>query len=222
MRIDRVRVGLTNTYLIRDRGAVLVDPGEPGRAETVVGRLTARTGPLPRISLIVVTHGHPDHTGSVPELARLTGAPVAIHERDAGWMTRGALVVPDGLTAWGRVLAGIGRRLLPRLVSVQPFTPEIVIPDEGLSLAPYGVSGRLLHTPGHTPGSLTLLLQTGDALVGDLAMNALPFCLRPTLAVMGDDQAALEASWDRIGRAGARVVHPGHGPSFPFDAVRPS
>jgi len=211
VRIDRVRVGITNTYLIRDTGAVLVDSGEPGRAEAVLRRLRRQVGPLPPISLILLTHGHLDHTGNAEALRRETGARIAVHERDAAWLRHGDLAIPPGLTRWGRVLDRSVRGVLPRVFRPSPLEPDVLIGDDGLSLSVYGVAGRVVHTPGHTAGSLSVLLQTGDAIVGDLVMNGLPFCLRPSLAVLGDSRSELAASWKHLLQLGARIVHPGHG-----------
>lgn len=218
MQIDRVRVGITNTYLVRDSGAILVDSGEPGRAAAVLRKLRSRVGPLPDIRLLLLTHGHLDHTGNADALKRETGARVAIHEGDAGWLTRGDLAIPDGLTPWGRLMGACARRVIPRLLSAPAVAPDIVLADD-LSLAVYGIAGRVVHTPGHTPGSITLLLESGDAIVGDLVMNGLPFCLRPSLAVIGDSRAELEASWRHLLDLGARTIHPGHGRPFQVDAL---
>jgi glyoxylase-like metal-dependent hydrolase (beta-lactamase superfamily II) len=215
--IHRIRTGVTNSYVIRDRGTILVDTGEPGRGAAVLARLEAFAVRLRDVSLIVITHGHFDHAGNADLLRRVTGAPVVVHKGDAGWLARGDLMVPDGLTPWGRALSFLGRRLIPRLVTVRPVAPDVILDDEGLSLEAYGIAGRIVHTPGHTPGSVTVLVGQRDAIAGDLAMNGPPFCLRPSLAVMGDDPAVMRRSWLQLGQLGARTVHPGHGRPFPFD-----
>ncbi len=56
---------------------------------------------------------------------------------------------------------------------------DIVLGDEGLSLKEYGIPGKILYTPGHTYGSVSVLLETGDAFIGCLAQNKAPFVLKP-------------------------------------------
>jgi hydroxyacylglutathione hydrolase len=72
---------------------------------------------------------------------------------------------------------------------------DVVLEGEQLSLGAYGIEAELLHTPGHTPGSLSVLLPGGEALVGDL------------------DQAV--ASWNLLLARGVKTVYPGHGRPFP-------
>ena len=101
-----------------------------------------------------------------------------------------------------------------------PLRPDLVFGEEGLDLAAYGVAARILPTPGHSAGSASILLDDGRALVGDLAMNGLPFCLRPSLAILGEDLAQMKSSARRLLDLGVQVIYPAHGRPFPADAWR--
>ena len=68
-------------------------------------------------------------------------------------------------------------KLYMPLVRIAGTPVDVVLEDEEFSMEPYGIQGRVLHTPGHSPGSMTLLLDSGEAFVGDLAMNGLPMRL---------------------------------------------
>jgi hydroxyacylglutathione hydrolase len=96
---------------------------------------------------------------------------------------------------------------------------DLLLGDEGLDLEPYGVSGRIVHTPGHSPGSVSVLLPSGEAFVGDLAMNGPPMCLRPSFGIFADRPEQVPASWRRLVAMGARVAYPGHGNPFPVSAL---
>jgi glyoxylase-like metal-dependent hydrolase (beta-lactamase superfamily II) len=78
--------------------------------------------------------------------------------------------------------------------------------------------GEVIHTPGHSPGSVSLLLASGDCFVGDLAMNGLPLRRGPGLPVFADDLERVRRSWRMLLDRGARTVYPAHG--RPFDAER--
>jgi glyoxylase-like metal-dependent hydrolase (beta-lactamase superfamily II) len=78
----------------------------------------------------------------------------------------------------------------------------------------------VLHTPGHSAGSVTVLLETGEAFVGDLAMNALPLRLSPGLPILAEDPAAVVRSWETLLELGVTTVYPAHGRPFPADIMR--
>jgi len=96
---------------------------------------------------------------------------------------------------------------------------DLVITDDGLSLEEYGIPGRIIYTPGHTPGSISLLLETGDAFVGCLTHNAPPFRLSPNHPIFAEDLDKLWESWKFLIDQGADMIYPGHGDPFPVKRI---
>jgi len=82
-----------------------------------------------------------------------------------------------------------------------------------------GIPGKIVHTPGHSSGSVSILLETGDAFVGDLAMNALPMRLSPGLPILGDDISRIKESWGVLKREGAKKIYPEHGKPFTIEVI---
>ena len=221
VRIDRVKVGITNTYVLSGRGTVLVDPGEPGRSKTLLRKLARALDRRPELDLMVATHGHFDHIGAAGDLREALGARLAMDRDDAQWACDGKVTLPPGVTTWARCLSRfVGPLILPWVRSVsRAIEPDLLIDDSGLSLEGYGVPGSVVHTPGHTPGSVSVLLETGDAFVGDLAMNGPPLCLRPRLGVFAENPEQMRGSWTKLLDLGARTIYPGHGKPFSADAA---
>lgn len=169
-----------NAYLLRGAKPILVDTGFPGMAERIL-RALRQAGITPEeISLIVLTHSHPDHAGSAKQLRELLRAPIALHADEASWAENGKGPIPPPVTPFGRVIKAITSPEFPA------FTPDLLLRD-GDSLAEFGVAATVHHTPGHTPGSLAILTDSGDAIVGDLAAGSMLRGNRPGRPLLADD-----------------------------------
>ncbi len=221
MQVDIIPIslGIVTSYVLRGRSVIAIDAGPQGKAERFARGL-ARSGILPEhVQLIVLTHGHWDHIGSARDVKALTGAKLAMHQADRASLEESLVRLPPGTTAWGRAFIAIERLFLPR-ITIPAATVDVILGDDPLSLADYGIPGRILHTPGHSPGSVSILLDTGEAFVGDLAMNGFPLRRTPGLPIIAEDPTAVVDSWHRLLKAGARVVYPAHGKPFPADVIR--
>jgi hydroxyacylglutathione hydrolase len=161
----------------------------------------------------VHTHGHWDHIGLAKVIKDATGAQIAMHEPDKGWLEKSLNPLPPGVTTWGRILMKLASKYM-RLQQIAATNVDIILRDEDFSLAPFGIPGKVVYTPGHTMGSVSILLETGDAFVGDLAMNGLPFGLRPRLPVFAEDIKKVKESYKLLLDNGAKIFYPGHGKPF--------
>ena len=139
-----------------------------------------------KIRGIVITHGHLDHYGSASGLRRITGAPIAAHEGDVYYMNRGeyAPVHPRCMT--GELIKFFFINDRKKAVGVRS---DIVIGDV-LDLRAYGVEGKVIATPGHTYGSVSVMLDNGDCIAGDTVMDYV--C--PDYAVFAQDKGMLRNS----------------------------
>jgi hydroxyacylglutathione hydrolase len=220
MRVSIHPLGLdAECYLIRGEGSILIDTGAPDQTKDFVKALERLAVQPEEIQLIVITHGHWDHIGSAKEIKEITGAKIAMHQAEKDWLEKSLKLLPPGVTAWGRILMGITAM---RIASVHiPATDvDVVLGDEALPLSEYGIPGKVIHTPGHTMGSVSVLLETGDALVGDLAMNGLPLRIGPGLPTAAEDLQRARESWKLLLKAGAETVYPGHGKPFSAEIIR--
>jgi hydroxyacylglutathione hydrolase len=219
-QIHTLRIGLTNCYLVRQQGTLLIDTGEPNRLAAFQRKLETLDVDPTDIDLILLTHGHSDHVGCTADIAHLTGAPVAIHQADAPYLAEGKQLPATPVGLWARFL-GLLFKFAGSYFHFDPYQPDILLGDKEHLLGDYGINGRIIHTPGHTPGSVSLLLALDPAkpdkvlFVGDLAMNGFPNLSRhPDLAIVIDNRQQLLNSWRRLFNMPISMVYPAHGRPF--------
>ena len=94
-----------------------------------------------------------------------------------------------------------------------------ILDDNGLSLSEFGIPGKVVHTPGHTGGHVSIVLDSGEAFVGDMAMNSWFLRLTPGLPILADDMNVLIQSWKKILKMGIKGIYPAHGMDFPADVI---
>lgn len=215
--IHPLRLRYSNAYLVIGDRPVLVDTGSRGDAPRIVAGCDAVGVKVRDLALILHTHVHSDHFGNTADLAAEAGCPVAYHPNDRLLAMRGDNGPLRGVGLRGRVLA--------KMLSHLPFQGRAadVDADDGLRLDAFGIAGSVLHTPGHTPGSISVVLDSGDAILGDVIMGGwaggaiLPS--RPNFHYFADDLSVAMASLDRILDATTGRLFVGHGGPIARDAV---
>ena len=189
-KITIVNVGYRSTnYWVISAGTtrLLVDLGWPGSMGMMRANLKRMDVPLQEIRYALATHYHIDHAGLGQELKE-AGVPLLVLEVQVG-------AIP----------------LMKRWIKPQDNYVEISLHDNVTStcaesrslLEGIGIPGEIVHTPGHSDDSVSLLLDDGSVFTGDLT--------RPQ-AIGVEDPAVVNASWQLLRERGATRVYPGHGP----------
>jgi len=143
-------------------------------------------------------------------LRRATGAPILIHPADAESLRTGRSDLGQPHNG-GRFVAPFVP-FVERFIGPEPCEPDELV-TEGTSLERYGLPATVLYTPGHTPGSTTLLVEGGHAFVGDLITSENPIPrLQRNYATNWD---ALRPSLEKLRAASPRLLYPGHGNHIP-------
>lgn len=204
VEVVRMERSFINNYLLIGERVVLVDTGVPGNHRRVLRALERRGRKPSDVALIVVTHGHADHAGAGAALREATGAPIAQGASDTAMTRRGH---NDRLQPTG----GPGRRIMPFVRQDYPgYTPDIEVIDT-LDLRPYGIAGKVIAVPGHTSGSVAVILDDGRAVSGDLVRGRFGARKKPTLHYFHADVDAAHQQLQRLLDTGVREVNPGHG-----------
>lgn len=214
----RIPVGICNSFLLRGERPILVDGGAWGGFSSFQRQLSVLGVNPKEIELILLTHGHWDHITCLADIQELTGAKIAIHGRDQFMVETGEPPFPDGVTAWGKAMAWSAKKMLRPHLS--PLKVDTVIPDSGMSLREFGIPGEVVYTPGHSMGHVSIILDSGDAIVGDMAMNDWYLRLSPGLPILADDLNLVVESWKKILPMGISRIYPAHGIDFSVEVIQ--
>ncbi len=185
----------TNFWVVSaGRSRLLVDLGWPGMFDALLANLRRMDVPLKEITHGVATHYHIDHAGAAQDLKN-AGMRLIVTEEQVAHVDgmkdfvkpadHYTEIVPDGNV----VTSCAGSRAL---------------------LATIGIAGQLVHTPGHSDDSVSLLLDTGDVFTGDLT--------HPHF-VTEENADVVMRSWQCLRDLGATTVYAGHGPVRPMPEV---
>ncbi len=209
--IARIRTAFANTYLIcNGRNSVLIDTGMETPGKTVLQSLSGHGLQPSDIRLIILTHCHYDHARGAAALRAATGAKLLVHEHHAPHLRKGYCRLPKGTNLLIEAWVSMGRAFMPRLAHFPPVEPDVII-DREYGLANLGLDARIIPTPGHTSGSLSVILDGRHAIVGDLVISGRGKSVFPPFA---DDPATLIRSWKTVIDAGVEYIYPGHGHPF--------
>ena len=219
VNIYPISLGVAQCYVIQDKGAIMIDAGAPGKINFFLKSIESLGIKPNDIKLIIPTHGHWDHIGSAKDIKEITGARIAIHHREKEWLEKAQKNIPPAVTPWGHIISKTLGFLLP-LIRFPAAKVDIILEDEDFSLAEFGIPGKIIYTPGHSPGSVSVLLETGDAFVGDLAMSSFPLRLSPGLPIFANDIKEVKNSLKLLLDKGAKTIYPAHKKSFSAELIQ--
>lgn len=202
-----------NSYLVKtDREYFLVDTGiEKKRGQLEKELMVAGCQPG-NLKLIIITHGHLDHVGNATYLRDKYGAEIAMHEGDKDMVESGDMLIDMR----GGILIGIVGILMKilGLRDYEKFTPDIFLEDNQ-DLSAYGLDATVIHTPGHSTGSISILTAEGDLFCGDISGNT----RKPENTSIIEDSEKLDASIEKFRALKISTVYPGHGKPFKMEQI---
>jgi glyoxylase-like metal-dependent hydrolase (beta-lactamase superfamily II) len=195
-RVTIVNVGYrsTNYWVVSaGRSRLLIDLGWPGTLGRMRANLKRMDVPLDEIRYGLATHYHIDHAGLAQEL-KLAGVPLLVLDVQV----QAIPLMKTWTKPWDNYL------------DITTHDNVVISASESRSLLHQnGIAGEILHTPGHSDDSVSLLLDDGSVFTGDLT----------PLAYAGDgERAAVAASWGRLREHGATRVYPAHGETWSIEA----
>jgi endoribonuclease LACTB2 len=180
----------TNFWVVSaGKNRLIVDLGWPGRAAALFANLDRMGVPLAEIRYGLATHYHIDHAGAAQDL-KLRGVPLLVLEEQVH-------AIPL-MKQWAK----------PADNYTEITTHDNVVISTGESrefLKRIGIDGEIIHTPGHSDDSVSLVLDIGCAFTGDLTMEVM---------VSKEDPEVVARSWQLLRDRGVTTIYAGHGAPY--------
>ncbi len=210
----QIPLGIVHAWIIDDGELMLVDTGVPGSADRITAFVERLGRPVTDITRIIATHAHYDHTGSLAQMQRRSGATVFMHPEDAQLLAAGESMRPvtPGKGILNSVLntffGGAGATPVEAVREVQLLVDGQVLPHSG------GI--EVIHVPGHCAGQVCLFLREKNTLIAADLMSHIAGLSEPL--VFEDRALGLESVF-RVSRREFSVACFGHGRPIRSGAV---
>jgi len=212
--IIRVMAGRSNVFLlIKGEQAILVDTGIRILRTFLTKRLRKLVpgGPV----LLILTHAHFDHAGNAQWIRETFHPGVFIHSSETANLETGYADIPEGTVLYSRILVKLLSKFSHLFARFEPCCYDLTT-DDHFDLNRYGFAATILHTPGHTPGSVSIVVDNEFALVGDSMFGIFPDSVLPPFAM---DVQLLLQSWEKLLNTGCIWFLPSHGSAVPRQLV---
>lgn len=202
--ISRLTPARCNIYLVSRSGkSIIIDCGiQSDRAR--VKKALERKNLKP--DAVILTHSHFDHAGNAAWLQKDYGAKIIVHATEKEALAAGDMPIPGGTYSFTKGLSTVGRKITS-IFRYESCSPDIVV-DTFLDLSELGFNGYIMHTPGHSPGEIAVVIDDEAAFTGDSVIGTMPGSPFPPFA---DDVEELLRSWKKLLDTGCHTFLPGHG-----------
>jgi glyoxylase-like metal-dependent hydrolase (beta-lactamase superfamily II) len=207
-----------------NEGYLLIDVPYPGEYPALCRCFEEAGIEVSDIKYLLLTHHHDDHVGCVNELLEDSDATIIVHEKAVTHLAAGRSE-SDSRPVNQCIAVLVGIYGLFHEFEFPPVVLRdrdmILTGDNDSLLTGIGIDGVILHTPGHTDDSISVVLSDGSAIVGDAAMNFMEFCRTRHRPIYVQDLDQTYRSWEKLREHGAQVIYPSHGDPFAAEELVP-
>lgn len=208
-KVIRLLSGRSNVYLLTDgKKNLIVDTGISLSWPVLSHRLEKLN--LKKVDYLVLTHTHSDHAANAARLKSKYGLKVILHRSETAFLNKGVNITPAGTNRITRLLTNILGKQFVNIFRYEPCLHDLEF-DDFMSLAIFGFDAYIMHTPGHTQGSVSIIVSNEIAIVGDTMFGVFRGSAFPPFA---SDTEQLMRSWEKLLSTGCHIFIPSHGSPY--------
>ncbi len=165
---------------------------------------------------LIVTHSHFDHVMNAYMVKQKYNMKIYIHEQEKDFLSRGESPVIRGTNTILKVITSSFQKPIQSFARYEAVESDISVEHDKLSLDSLGINAYLLYTPGHSAGSMSVIVDDEIAIVGDTMVGIFPHVIYPPFAA---DSKLLMKSWERLIDTNCRLFIPSHGRASTRDTL---
>lgn len=212
MEIITIKPGGANCYILKSKKDwFLIDVGNNIRK--LVQIVNSYGLDFEDLKLVIITHFHSDHVGALKQLKERTNCKVLIHSKDKDALEKGYGDIKGGTIVAARIIEFLSSNILKGISNFKAVKPDIVIEDT-YDLKDYGINARIECTPGHTEGSISVIINDEKAIVGDVLFNIMPHTI---ISLYSNDRAQLLQSCEQLLESKYKTYYLGHGKPLTYE-----
>jgi len=205
--IYQILKGRSNSFLInQEDNYILIDTGRQNSWKKISDKIDAHLNEN-KLLYLILTHTHFDHAENANRLKKEYNCKIIIHKDELENLKHGTNILPQGINFFTRIEVNLLGKMLQSHYDYETADPDIVV-QESYDLSDSGFNAYIIHTPGHSPGSMSIIVDNKIALVGDTMYGALPNSAFPPFA---DDSQEMIESWKKLLETDCKLFIPGHG-----------
>ncbi len=198
--------GRCNSFLLTNgNNFILIDTGQKNKLNKIAEHIKKLN--IDHIDALILTHTHFDHAENASVISKRYAAKIIAHESEAASLMAGNSKLPRGSIYITKLYKNLLGEALQPLFVYPGAQPDILV-NESLSLNTFGFNAFIMHTPGHSSGSVSVIIDNQIAIVGDAMFGVFKNSIFPPFA---DDIKQMVLSWGKLLETECTSFLPGHG-----------
>ena len=205
--IYQVLEGRSNSFLINSQDSyILIDTGRKNSWKILSSKIDEILGEN-ELSCLILTHTHFDHSENAAKIKKKYKSKIIVHQSESEYLMHGSSPLPKGTNlTTGFMINTLGKRIQSRY-NYEPADPDILV-DKKYDLVNFGFNAHIINTPGHSKGSMSVIIRDEIGIVGDSMFGVFGNSIYPPFA---DDTENLVKSWSKLISTNCDLFLPGHG-----------
>jgi glyoxylase-like metal-dependent hydrolase (beta-lactamase superfamily II) len=213
--ISCILPGRSNVFLLSSgTNNILIDTSPGYKWKKLKSTLKALG--INKLDHLILTHTHYDHAENASKIKTEFSAKVIVNKHESGCLEKGATIIPHGTIFITQFIVNYLAPLFPSKFNYEPCHPDIIT-DQRFDLNEFGFNAYILHTPGHSQGSQSVIIDDEICLTGDAMFGIFPGSIFPPFA---DNEDELIKSWGKLLHTGCTIFLPSHGTANKVELVR--
>lgn len=205
-KIFQVLSGRSNVFLLTNGQVNILVDTSPGFMWKTLQRRLESIG-IEHIDYLILTHTHFDHAANAARIKEKYKAQVIVHRDETEYLITGKNILPSGTNSITKFMIRTLAKKFESFATYRPCNFDITF-DNVYDLSHLGFKAHLMHTPGHTQGSISLIIDDEVALVGDTMFGVFWWTVFPPFA---SDHIRMLNSWEELLKTKCRLFIPSHG-----------